>query len=173
MAYAFIVEDGSGIPGANSYVTVEEADDYLVQNIHVSEAWAALDQTNKEYLLSWASRYLDQHARWNGYQTYPTLTLKWPRMYVRDPNGCGFLDPHAIPVQIKQATMELARHLMQDDLSAPRGQDGLKEVKVDVIEIVFNSDYRLPKVPPELQWLLDGLGALKGGSSAYVKIRRA
>lgn len=171
MAYQFIVEDGSGVPNANSYVTVEEADDYLVQNIHVSAKWAALDADTKQYLLSWASRYLDQHARWNGYPTFPTARLKWPRSYVRV-NGC-LIDPHTIPQPIKDATIELARYLLDNDLGDVRGQDGLERIKVDVIEIVFNSAYRLPKTPPELNWILMGYGVLVGSGSTFAPIRRA
>lgn len=172
MAYQFIVEDGTGIPDANSYVTVEEADDYLTQNIHVEAKWTALSLDEKQRLLSWASRYLDQHAEWNGYPTYPTAQLRWPRMFVTNRDRIP-ISQYTIPQQIKEATMELARYLLTDDLSEPRAQDGLKQVKVDVIEIVFNADYRLPKIPPELNWLLTGLGFLKGGPSSYAKIRRA
>ncbi len=171
MAYQFIVEDGSGVPGANSYVTVEEADDYLVQNIHVSEKWAALDTNTKQYLLSWASRYLDQHARWNGYPTYPSARLKWPRSYVRVDGQ--LIDPHTIPQPIKDATCELARYLLENDLGDVREQDGLEKIKVDVIEIVFRSGYKLPKMPPELQWMLAGYGYLTGSGSTFAPIRRA
>lgn len=171
MAYQFIVEDGSGVPNANSYVTVEEADDYLVQNIHVAEKWDALDVETKQYLLSWASRYLDQHARWNGYPTYPAARLKWPRSYVRV-NGC-IIDNHTIPQPIKDATCELARYLLDNDLGDVRGQDGLEKIKVDVIEITFNAGYRLAKVPPELNWMLLGYGVLIGSGSTFAPIRRA
>lgn len=171
MAYQFIVEDGSGVPNANSYVTVEEADDYLVQNIHVSEAWAALDTLTKQYLLSWASRYLDQHATWKGYPTFPTARLQWPRSYVRV-NGC-LIDPHTIPQAIKDATIELARYLLENDLGDVRGQDGLERIKVDVVEIVFAQGYRLPKMPPELGWILKGYGTLVGSGSTFAPIRRA
>lgn len=171
MAYQFIVEDGTGVPNANSYVTVEEADDYLVQNIHVSEKWAALDLETKQYLLSWASRYLDQHATWRGYPTFPTARLQWPRSYVRV-NGY-LVDPHTIPQVIKDATCELARYLLDSDLGDVRGQDGLEKIKVDVIEITFNVGYRLPKTPPELNWMLRGYGVLVGSGSTFAPIRRA
>lgn len=171
MAYSFIVEDGTGVSGANSYVTVEYADDYLIQNIHVAEAWEALTLDDKQYLLSWASRYLDQHARWNGYQTYPTAKLRWPRSYVRVDGQ--FIDPKTIPYQIMDATCELARYLLANDLSQPREQDGLESLKVDVIEIVFNMDYRLPKTPPELRWMLLGFGTLLGSGSTFGTIRKS
>lgn len=172
MAHTFIVEDGTGVPGANSYVTVGEADDYLSANIFVGPAWDLLDTETKEKLLIWASRYLDQHAIWRGYPTYPSAALGWPRSYVRTCAGVP-VSAYVIPLQIKQATMEMARYLMVGDRSAPRAQDGIEEIKVDVIEIKFDSSYVLTKVPDELNWMLDCLGTLRGGTGGFGRIKRA
>lgn len=42
---AFIAEDGSGLEGANSLVTVEFADEYFADRMNT--AWAALTQEAK------------------------------------------------------------------------------------------------------------------------------
>ena len=172
MAFTFIVEDGSVVTGANSYVTVEEADDYLVANIHVSAIWSALSTAEKQYLLVWGTRYLDQRAVWNGYKTDVTSPLRWPRtgVYDRDKVLIGI---NEIPQQLKEAVIEMARYLISDDRSVERGQDGLESLKVDVIELVFDKDYRLAEVPNELQYILQGLGYVRAGSSTFAKIKRA
>lgn len=171
MAYAFIVETGENVPGSNSYVSVEEATDYLSQNIHVSAKWAALSNEDQERLLSWATRYLDQQARWSGFKTYSDQSLRFPRTGVRDQDGTP-LPPDEIPEQLKEATIEMARFFLDSDRSAPRGQDGLKKLKVDSIEMIFRDDYTLPTVPPQLNLILRGLGLILGNSS-FAKIRRS
>jgi hypothetical protein len=171
MAYSFIVETGDNVPGSNSYVSLEEATDYLSQNIHVSASWAALTDDDKERLLSWATRYLDQQARWNGYKTYDDQSLRFPRTGVYDKDGTP-LPPDVIPDQLKEATIEMARFLLAGDRGAPRGQDGLKKLKVDSIELVFRDDYTLPVVPPQLNLILRGLGTILGNST-FAKIRRS
>jgi len=172
MAYTFIVETGEIVPGANSYVSVEEADDYLSQNIHVSEAWETLDDDVRQKLLSWATRYLDQRARWNGRPITGDQSLRWPRAGARDRDGIG-IPPDMIPVQLKQATVEMARYLVDSDRSNERAQDGLKSIKVDVIQLVFKDDYQLPEVPNEINQILQGLGTITSGSSSAAKIRRS
>ena len=171
MAYTFIVETGENIPGSNSYVSVEEASDYLSLNIHVSQKWMALTLDQQQHLLSWATRYLDQQARWRGTMTYPSQSLRFPRTGVTDQDGTP-LPPDVIPERLKEATIEMARFFLESDRSAPRPQDGLKKLRVETIELVFKDDYTLPTVPPQLNLILRGLGVLLGNSS-FAKIRRS
>ncbi|MEQ8308007.1 MAG: hypothetical protein RIA09_15730 [Hoeflea sp.] len=171
MAYTFIVETGDNVPGSNSYVSVDEAADYLTQNIHVAATWDALPLDSKQRLLSWATRYLDQQGRWNGYKTYSDQSLRFPRTGVKDQDGTP-LPPDEIPTQLKEAVIEMARFFLVSDRSAPRGQDGLKKLKVEEIELTFRDDYTLPVVPPQLNLILRGLGAILGNST-FAKIRRS
>ncbi len=67
----------------------------------------------------------------------------------------------------------MARYLIESDRSTDRPQDGLKSLKVDVIELVFNESYRLPEVPNEINMLLSGLGIIKTGNGGFAKIRRS
>lgn len=163
MAFAFVVEDGTGLPNATSYVSVEDADDILTMNIHAGPAWDALDVENKERLLAWASRYLDERARWYGARTVETSGLRWPRTGVVDRDNAR-IAPNVIPRQLKAATAEMARYLIEEDRSTERGQDALTRLKADVIELEFSEGYRLPKVPEHMQYLIAGLGSIAGGS---------
>lgn len=172
MALVLIVEDGTIVPNANSFVTVAEADEYLQANIHVWPVWSDLSEESKEALLIWATRYLDQRAIWKGRKTNNTSALRWPRTGVKDADG-EWIGDFTIPPQLKQATIEMARYLIESDRSTDRPQDGLSRLKVDVIELVFNQDYRLPEVPNEINMILSGLGLIKTGQGGYARINRS
>ncbi|QJA42946.1 hypothetical protein [Phaeobacter phage MD18] len=168
MAFAFIVEDGSGLSNATSYASVEEADDIITMNIHASADWSALVVEDKERLLAWASRYLDERTRWHGRKAVETSALRWPRTGVTDRDGLT-LASNMIPRQLKIATAEMARYLISEDRSVERGQDALTRLRADVIELEFSEGYRLPQVPSHMQYLLKGLGAISSGNGIKFK----
>jgi len=171
MAFSFVVEDGTGLPNATSYVSLEEANDILITNIH-NTAWDALDDTQKEYLLAWSTSLLDTKAEWDGYKTYSTSALRWPRKYVinRD-NLC--LPSDEIPLQLKQATAQYARYLVEQDRTVEQETAGITEIVVDVIELKFDSSYRLATIPSYINDLVYGIGRLKGGTTTVAKLRRS
>ncbi|MBB5277780.1 hypothetical protein HNR26_003869 [Rhizobium rosettiformans] len=172
MAFEFILETGEIVPGANSYASVEEADDYLAANIHADESWSALPEESKQKLLVWSTRYIDQRARWNGKPVSATQPLRHPRHGLKNADGIE-IPWNIIAPQLKAATIEMARYLVDTDRSADRPQDGLKSLKVDVIELEFREGYSLPSVPQEINNMLAGLGSLISGPGGHAKIRRA
>lgn len=172
MAFVFTVETGTGLdPLANSYVSVVEADDIITTNIHAAIEWDALTVDQKERLLVWASRYLDDHTTWKGEKTVSTSPLRWPRTGVCDRDNTHIADD-VIPIQLKVATAEMARYLVAQDRTVERDSDGLERVKADVVEIEFLPGYRLPSVPSNMQYLVQGLGAIFGGGFRYGKVSR-
>lgn len=171
MAFTFTVETGDIVPGANSYVTVEEADDYLAANIHVGPVWTAQTTETKERLLVWASRFLDQRAAWNGKVIAADQPMRWPRSGVKNSDDIA-IAPDSIPRQLKEAVVEMARYLIEDR-AAQSSQDSLKKLKVDVIEFEFREGATIPEIPGEISNLLAGLGSLLSGPRNFAKIRRA
>lgn len=172
MAFTFLVEDGTGLPNATSYVSVAEADDIITVNIHADVAWAALDQSQKEKLLSWASSYLDNHAKWFGRKTVEAGALRWPRTGVCDRDGRA-IPPDEIPTQLKIATAFMATYLVSTDRSVEREQDSLVRIKADVVELEFLEGYKLAQVPSHMRWLIEGLGLIQSGTyPRFVKIIR-
>jgi hypothetical protein len=164
MAFTFTVETGSGlVPTANSYTSVEEADDILTMNIHMTGTWDQLSSSVKERLLAWSTRYLDERTRWFGYKTIETSPLRWPRTRIFDRDDV-LIGDNTIPHQLKVATAEMARYLIAEDRSAERDQDSLKRLKADVIELDFIEGYQLPAVPASLKYLIQGLGTISSGS---------
>lgn len=197
MVTQFIVEDGTIVPDANSYVSVEEATAYIDANIHAGPSWDALDLISQQRLLIWSTRYLDDRADWEGtpttapqtdfYGAYGTSNivasfssttstpatqpLRWPRNCVVDRDGVP-IPNNVIPKQLRDATSEMARFLIADDRSAERAQDGLKMLKADVVELQFKPDYFLPKVPGQISYILRGLGTISSGNLGFGKIRK-
>ncbi len=173
MSVTVVVETGSGLdPTANSYISVADADAYISANIIVNPVWAALSPDDQAALVVWSTRYLDQHAFWNGSKTLATSPLRWPRTGVNDADG-NPIGNNTIPLQLVQATAELARFLMIEDRTVERTTDGLIRLKVDVIELGFEATYRLPQIPMALRFLIEGLGFLRGGTGSFGRIRAA
>lgn len=175
MAITLTVEDGTVVTGANSYVTLAEANLYMGANTHAFEEWDALDDDVKVSLLVWATRYLDQRAIWNGgpVSVAPaTQALRWPRTGAYDRDQIVVPDD-VIPVQLKEATIEMARFLIGDERSKERDQDGLTRLRVDVIDLHFNTSYRLPQVPTQIVLMLQGIGTISSSGSNFAPIRKA
>jgi hypothetical protein len=162
MAFSFVVETGIADPDANSYCTVEFADDYVEANTHVSSDWTALDDATKERLLVRASKTLDVRFRWQGTRVDQDSGLKWPRSGVYDEDGFQIGDD-VIPRLLQEATAEMATYLMSDDWTAPRENDQFKELQVDVIDIKFDTDYRRSYVPDTIIAMLHTLGFANSG----------
>ena len=75
----FVVEDGTDVPNANAYVSVEYADAYF-ENKGISD-WGELTLTAKQSRIIVATQYID--ARWfgqfKGDRFYEDQTLEFPR----------------------------------------------------------------------------------------------
>lgn len=75
---ALVVEDGTGLVNADSYVSIAAADAY-----HTSvgtTAWAAAADPAKEIALRKATQYVDAHYNFRGDVYSATQALSWPRV---------------------------------------------------------------------------------------------
>lgn len=164
MAFNFVVEDGLGDPQANSYCTVEFADDYIEANGHVSADWLDQEEEDKQRLLARASKVLDIRFKWYGTRVEPDSGLAWPRAGVVID---GALVPdNVIPRILKEATAEFASYLMLTDWTREGGGSSgeFSEIKVDVIQVKFKDDAVRAGVLPEfLLAMLEDLGAANTG----------
>lgn len=162
MSFVFTVETGVGASDANSYTSVEFADDYIVTNIYASGDWMALDDTVKQYLLVRASRNIDARTTWKGRRAYQDQGLKWPRNGVYDEDGFLIHDD-CVPTIVQEAICEFASYLMEDDWTAPIAQLGLRELQVDVIDIKYELGYIRPALPDTVISMLAPLGLVDTG----------
>lgn len=106
MTTTIIVEDGTGVDGANSYTTVSGigvyAEDYGL------DAWTAADITDtvREQAVFKSMRYLEALA-WKGIKYSSTQNLEWPRSYVYDKNSY-LVDEDVVPQAVINAQCEIA-----------------------------------------------------------------
>lgn len=164
---AFVVEDGTGLPTANAYVSVEEADAILATNIHSS--WTALEVGMKELLIMWATRILNERARWRGTRVSATSALPFPRSNLRDADNVFYPDDE-IPQPLKVAVSVLADHLSVGDPTLPRSDKNIKRLDVDVISIQFDVDTTPERWPTSLGLILKDIANISFGSTGGKRI---
>lgn len=93
MAATFVVEDGTGVAGANSYGAVADADQYH-ENYGDPAAWSGASTAEKQAALRAATRWLDATfmRRWKGRRADEAQPLDWPRTGASDEDGFAFED---------------------------------------------------------------------------------
>lgn len=171
---ALVVEDGSIVAGANSYVSLADADAYLA-NALTASVWTALTDPAKEALLIAASRWLDQQAVWHGYKVDADSAMRWPRSGVCDRDNLPVAEDE-IPQQLMEAVMELALFFATPENDPTRYADlqGFEEITVDVITLRFAQGYdaTTKKLLPGLNTMLRGLGGVSFGGRGFAPIVR-
>jgi hypothetical protein len=109
---ALVVENGTGMSNAESYVSVADADAYHVAHTG-STTWAAASNTAKEIALRRATSYVDEKwaDQWKGSRMAFSQALRWPRVGALDLDG--LLIPTApIPVRLRNAVAEIAAEII-------------------------------------------------------------
>ena len=160
---ALVVEDGSGLSGANSYATAAQADTYASDR--GLSAWTG-DTATKEAALIRATDYLEATYReaWLGYRATQTQALSWPRTNVEV--DLYPIPADEVPVAVRNATIEMAIRALTEDLLADQTQR-VKREKVDVLEIEYadgsDATKRYPFVGRMLSAYIYG-GSAEGGA---------
>lgn len=135
---ALVIEDGSGVSGADSYASRAEYISYVANYYGGTVA----DEDASDVFLRAAFSWMKGQS-WKGTKTYGrSQTGAWPRTDVEDCEGTD-IAVDEIPIEVKQAQMELAwaEHQSQGTLS-PSGsvRDALvSREKVDVIEVEYDT----------------------------------
>ena len=159
-----IVEDGTIVAGANSYVGLEEADLYFETHPYYSANWSDLGDEEKEAFLIYATTSVENLFVWKGYAVSTAQFLGWPRQGAFDKYGKPYPED-SIPQNLKLGVMELAVASSSGDAFATPSSAGLEELKVDVIELKFSgSSGGSGPVPSYALSLLKDLGVYAAGS---------
>ena len=142
-----IVEDGSCVVGADSFVSLADANTYFE---NYGGFWTG-DDPSKEAALRRASAYVSTAFKWLGTLTCGrNQSLAWPRTGVTDCNEYE-IPADSVPREVVLATLSAASYelLYPGGLtpSVTAGKQALKE-KVDVIEVTY--------MTPEQQGLSGG-----------------
>ena len=176
---SIIVEDGTGLTTATSYVSLDEADAYAYYTPAATLAqWNEYSDVQKNHLLAYATRLLDQRARWNGTKTVAASALRWPRQSAFDRDNLP-VDPHSVPVQVKEAVCDIAMWLAFPGRGPFQVSDsqGIKSLTVDVLSVTYKDSHdatAIVALPPGLNHILKGLGSISYGTgSTFAPIVKA
>ena len=106
---ALIVEDGTGLANAESYISVADCDTILVSWGRSSSAWVALDETTKEAQLRNSTMYIDSTyaGKWSGEVVNNTQSLSWPRLNAYKANGQS-IPSDEVPSEVLRAASFIA-----------------------------------------------------------------
>ncbi len=167
---ALTIEDGTGVPGANSYNSLTEIRSFAsARGLDLPAADADL-----EVLVIQAFDYIESfRTRFQGMKTTVSLRHQWPRSGVVVD---GYYVPsNAIPAELKDAHAQATVEAYSTDLMSNPGA-AVKREKIDVLEVEYaeataaggmSVQPSFPKVEAFLAPLLN-----RGGTAGRVKVTR-
>lgn len=132
-----IIEDGTGVSGANSYCDLDFALKYCVEKGYSS--WIELSEAEQKSYILRGTDFVDNFYEWKGYTRRGQYqSLSFPRDRVYDDRG---FEIDGIPEKLKKACVEAAY------LNSTSGSDSLfgttdangkiKRQKVDTLEVEY------------------------------------
>ena len=165
-----ILEDGSLIPGANCYLSLAEAEKLVSSRLYV-EDWHAATSSSKVASLKWATKLLDRSIRWRGRKISSSQSLTFPRYNLKDLSGDS-IDSKSIPAFLKDAVLELALHLLREDISQNNSLDSLSSIKIGSIQVKSKDDQISSKLPSSVIEIISEYGSIKAAKKVSVKLER-
>jgi len=169
---AFVVEDGTGLSDATSYVSLAWADAYFIDRGNTT--WSGATDSEKEISLIKATDYVDATYSFVGIKGSSAQALEWPRDEAYDKYLEHLTD---IPTLLLKAATELAVRALSADLMEDSDFSGrVKRERVDgAVEVEYANDGAMQqKVYTYIDKLLVGSGIARGksGSTGQLKIIR-
>jgi hypothetical protein len=186
---SLIVEDGSIVAGANSFISLADADAYF--EVRGNAAWSAADDDAKTAALIRATDYLTRHYVWKGATVKQAQALCWPRSpsspypyntYFATASGyLGTSDPlldqngwvianNVVPQQVKAAQCLLALEALTQalDPALERGNLIRRESVAGAVDIEYEPGAPGRTVFPAVDSLLRGL-VRAGGMATFAR----
>jgi hypothetical protein len=140
-----IVEDGSIVAGAESYISVLDANTYHTNRNNT--AWAESETSAKEAALRKATDYMLQvyRMRWQGWKVDQNQPLDWPRNSVYVDQAMNYnnqitahlVPDNIVPLEVKKACAEYALKALSEDLFADL-ERGVTSEKIDKIQVDYD-----------------------------------
>ena len=129
---ALIIEDGTGVPGAESYASAADLTSYAVKFGVTIPA----DEAGQEALLRRAALAMDGMT-WKGRKTSSEQALAWPRQGVE--LDCEIKPNNYLPARIQYGQMALAAEIYTDDIDPIDQRKGA--VTLDRVEGAVTREY--------------------------------
>lgn len=145
-----VLETGLGVPNANSYVTLDEADAYhsLYQHDDWTGTTAILEQAlinaTQSVDLLFGSQYLSERS------LNSTGALLWPRLAFYDKNNVFITDTY-IPVNLKSAVCEIALLSLNgvEIFPVDSTERNAHSIKIKIGDLETQTDYAHTQGVPE------------------------
>lgn len=167
MAITLIIEDGSIVEDANTYVDSAGAFATAYFEAHLyATTWTAATSEQKKAAVVQATRTIDSLITWKGRKTDQDQPRQWPRYQVF---AEGFLVPDdQVPRAVQEATLEMAMALLERnrlaDSAATQGVNALKLGQGALeLELTPDKTTELKAIPDIVRQLLEPYGMTKGG----------
>lgn len=131
---ALVVEDGTGLATAESYISVADADAH--HTAMGNDDWTGTEAA-KEAALRRATAYMEQayRTRWKGTKLLRSQALSWPR-YGAEADGY-VLESTIVPADVATACADLALRALTADLNADLTRAVIRE-KVGPLETEYS-----------------------------------
>lgn len=164
------VENGSGLAGADSYVSQADATTY--HDGRGNTAWTDLSSDEMDAALRRATDYLGEtyRPRWKGDRTSTTQALDWPRYNVeRADIACALYASNAVPAEVVRACCEMALRAAKGPLTPDQGQ-AIKSVAAGSVNVTYADYSAATKSYPAIDGLLRPLLSGSAGGVAISKV---
>lgn len=131
-----IVEDGTGVPNANSYCNLDYALEYCTMKGYTS--WQSLSENEQKVFIIRGTEFVDNFFNWRGRKGTASQALSFPRIDLYDDDQYLI---HGIPDKLKKACLEAAflnSTSDADTLFTTKDENGaIKKQKVDSLEVEY------------------------------------
>ena len=167
---ALVVEDGSIVTGADSYIAAAEYSAWADKRFTSARATAPDDEAATDALIYRATDYFESQ-NFKGSQVYDDQPMQWPRsgVYI---DGKSIASDE-IPKEVKLSIYELtyAQETGNGALNAVGRAE--KRTKVDVIEVEYMDNAASSTLTPSTSLAMKKLVAGGGFGSAFLEVNRA
>lgn len=143
MSIELIIEDGSIVENANSYIDMDFADSF--HNTHGNENWLNIEsEIDKKRRLIRAAFYIDNKykSRFKGTKTSVDQYLEWPRINVIIDDFQ--FENNKIPLLLKQAQAEAANYI--EDLFIINTNQHVDSISTGPLNISFKNVTNQPEI---------------------------
>jgi hypothetical protein len=182
MALTLIVEDGSIVAGANTWISMEDAESYMEARLHTT-TWDDATDPDKRAALVQAARIMGSYVDWLGWLTDEDQALKWPRWGICYDgtqywtcSGLWLTDERvytvsedSIPQAVVDAQCELALHLLSSDTQAVPDTAGFSEIEVEgAVSLKVDKQDRTGTIPVHVWDMIRHFGSRKSGANVQL-----
>lgn len=164
-----IVEDGSGVTNANSYISIADADVYFGTRLY-SDDWTGATELVKEAALLHATMLIDNYVKWLGVKSDSDQSLAWPRVGIyENQNVDGVVTQvelvDTVPEKVVRAQLEQALYLIGQNPTSVPDTAGFSELSISgAISFKVDKSSQIKLIPREVRQLLSNYGSVMGMS---------